>query len=651
MRRIHSVMLLVLAFSMVFYACGGGEKDSADQGGSASNIVAKDMATIAEQGGYGFEDLATELGYVTYEMKPEEQIYFGDPRAKKGGLFRHITSRFPATMRIEGQNANYVENNTISGLCYEGLISTHPLTLEFIPVLASHWKVSDDKMKFWFRINPDARWSDGQPVVAADVVATWDLHMDETILSPSDQLVYGKYERPVAESKYLVSVVCQQLSWRNLLYFGGMALMPAHYLNKVDGSEYLKEYQYKMMPGTGAYEIKEDDIINQESFTFTRRTDYWAKDDPMNKYSANFDRIKFSVVKDNNALMFEKFKKNESDFYTVSAAREWVEDCEVDSLDQGETSWPYAIKKGWIQKRKIYSEKPAGTSGFAFNMRKWPFNDKRVRMAFTYLYNREKMNTEMYYNEYSMMNSLYSGSVYENPKNEKVFYSPEKAVKLLKEAGYTTRNADGWLVHEEGHVLRFELAIQKGLDYMVTPVQQMMKDYGIDMQIKYIDGNANWKNLMERNFTIYMQAWGGLVFPNPETSLKSELADENNTNNIGGFKNDRVDELCDEYDVTFDQARRVEIIREIDGIYSDIHPAAWGIARNYQRVLYWDKFGYPEYMVGRYTGDYRSAFTLWWFEPGKEAALKKAMANDEDLPVGEMNVMFWPEYLEASNNQ
>ncbi len=637
MKRNQIFVLLILVVSLMFWSCGGGEKKVADTSGVDNSAAAKDLATPAEDGGYGFEKLAKDLGYVTYKIKPEEQIFFGDPRAKKGGLFRHITTRFPATMRTEGQNANYIENSTIAGLCYEGLVTTHPVTLEFIPSLASHWKISDDKMKFWFRINPDARWSDGREVIADDVVATWDLHMDETILSPSDQLVYGKFERPVAESKYIVSVVCKDLSWRNFLYFGGMSVLPSFYLNQVDGSEYLKEYQFKMLPGTGPYEIKEKDIINQESFTLTRRPDYWAKDDPANKYSSNFDKIKFIVVKDNNALIFEKFKKGESDFYTIAAAREWIEETNFE-----------AVQKGWVQKHKVYSEKPAGTSGYAFNMRKWPFNDKRVRMAFAYLYNREKMNEEMYYNEYSMMNSLYSGSVYENPNNEKVVYSPEKAVKLLKEAGYTTRNEDGWLVNEDGRILRFELAIQKGLDYMVTPVQQMMKEYGIDMQIKYIDGNANWKNLMERNFTIYMQSWGGLVFPNPETSLKSSLADENNTNNISGFKSDRVDELLTEYDITFDQAHRVEIIREIDSIYSDIHPAAWGIARNYQRIAYWNKFGYPEYMVTRYGGDYRSVFSLWWYEPEKEAALKEAMANNTSLPIGEIDVKFWPEYLKAT---
>ena len=639
MKRTQVLWLVLALMAMIVISCGSGETAGVQTTG-AVGIAAKDIETPAEDGGYGFEEIAEELGYQTYVVKEDEAIFFGDPRAVKGGTLHHITPRFPATLRIEGQHSNYVENNTIGSLCYEGLLNVHPLTLEFMPLLASHWKISDDKMKFWFRINPDARWSDGMPVVAEDVVATWDLHMDETILSPSDQLVYGKYNRPVAESKYIVSVECQQLSWRNLLYFGAsMYVHPHHILKDLDGTDYLKEYQYKLMPGTGPYTIQEDDIINQESFILTRRDDYWAKDDITSKYKANFDKIKFIVVKDNTTLEFEKFKKGEADFFTVLQARMWVEECDFES-----------VQKGWVQKRKVYSEKPAGTSGYAFNMRKWPFNDKRLRYAFTYLYNREKMNEEMYYNEYSMMNSLYSGSVYENPDNEKIVYNPDKAVQLLNEAGYIKRNSDGWLVHHEtGQVLSFEIAIQKGHEYMVTPVQQMLKEYGIEMKIKFMDGNAMWKNLMERNYTVYMQSWGGLVFPNPETALHSSLADEANNNNITGFKSERVDELLDEYDVTFDQARRVEIIREIDGIYSDVHPAAWGIARNYTRLLYWDKFGYPDYMVSRYTGDYRSIFTYWWIDPEKEKILEEAKANDTSLPVGEVDVKYWPEYLKKTS--
>ncbi len=140
MKRVQIVFLMLLTLSLVLWSCGGGEKQTADNSATESSITNKDVTTPAEDGGYGFENLAEDLGYQTYVIPPEEEIYFGDPRAKKGGTFRHITTRFPATMRTEGQNANYVENSTISGLCYEGLITTHPLTLEFMPSLASHWR-------------------------------------------------------------------------------------------------------------------------------------------------------------------------------------------------------------------------------------------------------------------------------------------------------------------------------------------------------------------------------------------------------------------------------------------------------------------------------------------------------------------------------
>ena len=597
------------------------------------------MLTSAENGGYGFEEIAESLGYETYVWSEKDGTFFGDPNAVKGGTLQYIHSSFPRTMRIIGQNSSQMINSRIiERLCYEALLGQHPATLEFVPGLATHWYISDDKLTFKYRINPDARWADGKPIVAEDIVATWDLRMDETILMPSEQLSFGKFERPVAESKYIVSVKAKTVNWRNFLYFSGMAILPNHILKDLDGTAYLEEYAFSMVTNSGPYAIPEDKIRNQESFILERRDDYWAADDPFSKHMYNFDKIKVSIVKDNTALEYEKFKKGEQDFYTVNQARRWVEETDYESINMG-----------WVQKQRVFSERPAGTSGYFFNMRTWPFDDKRIRYAFTYLYDRIKMNREMYYNEYGYMNSMYAGSVYENPNNNPFLPDPEKAVALLSQAGYSQRNEEGWLVHNEtGRVLSFELSLPKSYEYMATPVQQMLKEYGMDMQIKFVDYNTMIKNVNERNFQVAMLAYGGLIYPNPETSLKSELADQNDNNNVWGFKSDRVDELLPEYDTCFDQERRIEIVREIDGIFSDVHPTAFSIVRNYQRILYWDKFGFPEWMFTRFQGDYWDMFRYWWMDDKKAERLKNAKDSGKKLPQAEMDMMFWPNYLKAN---
>ena len=173
-------------------------------------------------------------------------------------------------------------------------------------------------------------------------------------------------------------------------------------------------------------------------------------------------------------------------------------------------------------------------------------------------------------------------------------------------------------------------------------MQQILKEYGIDMQIKFVDPTTRWKNLMDRNFTIDFQGWGGLVYPNPETSFKSSLADQKNNNNVSGLKSERLDELLPIYDTEFDHARRVEIIQEIDGIVSDIHPAAWGLSREPPaRLLYWDKFGYPDYMLTKYGGRFEDILYHWWFDTEKDKALQNAMKNNGSLPLGETEHTFW----------
>jgi microcin C transport system substrate-binding protein len=602
-----------------------------------------DPSVSAEGGGNGFEKIAASLGYQTQSFKGDDIKFFGDEKAVKGGLLHDVATRFPATMRLFGKEANYLENYWLKILCYEPLLERHPLTWEStVPRLASHWKISEDKMKFWFRINPDARWSDGRRVTSEDVVATWYLRMDETILDPSQQVMFDKFEEPIAESMYIVSVVTKENKWENFATFASdMHILPAYYVDQVDGSEYLEKYQFSMMPNTGPYILKNEDIVNQESYKITRRDDFWAKDHLQNRYRFNFDLISWFVIKDNASLPFEKFKKGEFDYFEVARSARWVEDCVPEKMN--------AIDKGWMKKHRIFSDIPSGTSGYGFNMRKFPFNDKNIRYAFGYLYDREEMNKKMYYNEYEMMHSWFSGTMYENFDNPKFLFNADSAIYYLKLAGFEKKNKDGILINKEGTPLRFTITIQKTSAYMVTPVQNKLKQYGVDMQIVNMDGTTEWKNRQERNFDIYLHNFTGSVHPSIEQWFRSDLADMNDNNNFFGFKNDRVDQLIKDYNSEFDLDKRIKIGKEIDYIVCETQPVAFGIKRLYRRFLYWDKFGYPEYMVDRFVGNRESIFFLWWFDPEKEARLEKAMANDTLLPVGDVDIKFWTNWKNNNN--
>ena len=639
-------LVLILAS---FIAVGCGKKEGGpEEAGTIKNTWKKvdlppgaDPSVADSMGGEGFEKIAEGLGFQTYTpIKSDTQLLIYP--VYKGGEIKNTISRFPLSFRpfFYGPSANFTENSHMSSLVYENLLGIHPVTLDFVPQLASHWKISDDQMTFTFRINPDARWADGKRVTAQDVVATFKLIMDESIQSPSLQQSYKRYSVPVALSPYIVQVTCTERNWRNFMSFAAsLTILQADEIGNLTGREFVDKFQFTMPIGSGPYIILPEDIEKQQSYSFTRRPDWWQAESLFTKSSCNFDKITFIVVVDNPTLEYEKFKKGEVDYfsYTSLTTDKWI----------GDTAFP-AIKNNWIQRYRVFTDGPAGTWGYFFNLRKPPFNDIKVRKAISYLLDRKSIISKLLFNEYVPVDSWEGNSVYEFPGNEKVQYDPERAAALLAEAGWKTRNADGILV-KNGQPFVIELPIIKILEQFVTPFKETAREAGIDVQIKYVDGNTLSENMMERNFSMSIGNYGGLVFPNPESSLDGDLADKKQTNNITGFKDAYVDQLIDQYAVTFNQADRIKIIQKIDSIVCERRLVALWWTPKGIRVANWNKFGMPPGILGKVTqvGDQDlPIITGWWIDPEKESALKEAMKSNSAVK-GSNNVIenkFWKTY-------
>ncbi len=122
------------------------------------------------------------------------------------------------------------------------------------------------------------------------------------------------------------------------------------------------------------------------------------------------------------------------------------------------------------------------------------------------------------------------------------------------------------------------------------------------------------------------------------------LADVNNTNNITGFKNARVDQLDEAYDKMFDVKQRIRAIQEIDGILANDYQYILEWYDPAIRIAYWNKFGTPPGYFLR-TGDAFTTVPMWWVDPDKDAALQKALRDPSvKLDVGPSEDHYWDEY-------
>lgn len=430
--------LLVIIISSIVFSCGDNRKEKRNLNTQPVSIKkfdtppGADPSVSAEDGGEGFtgEGWETNTDYNT----------IGNPEAIKGGEIILSIPDFPATLRTVGKESNSYFNSAAASMMYESLLSLDPITEDFMPLLATHWKISEDKKEFTFRINPNARWADGKPVTSEDVIATWKLLVDPGILEAYTNILYQTYEEPVALSKYIVSVKTKHLNWRQFLYFAAsMQILPAHYISGLKGGEYIEKYQFEFIPGSGPYLIQKEDIQKGQHIIIRRRSDYWAANERWNTGLNNFDLVRFEIVKDPN-LEFEKFKKGDIDVVDLSGitrVKYWKELADND-----------LVKRGLIQRKMIFNEQPAGTRGLCFNMRRPPFDDIRIRKAFAYLFDREKFKERLYDNMIGLLDSYYENSPYQNPDNIKIRYNYDEAVKLLSEAGWTQKNSDGYLVKD-----------------------------------------------------------------------------------------------------------------------------------------------------------------------------------------------------------
>ncbi|MBW7909272.1 MAG: ABC transporter substrate-binding protein [Kiritimatiellae bacterium] len=518
------------------------------------------------------------------------------------------------------RSLNYLLDSSVSsadvfGSLFDTLLGMNPLTFEFEPGIAERWSVSDDKRVITVWLDPKATWSDGQPIVADDVLWTWQTILDPKNLTGPHKVDLERFEVPEVLGERQIRFVAKEAHWKNLLTVAGLNILPKHAMASLD----FNKINFEFPVVSGPYRLAE---LKEGRFSrLERRSDWWQRGYPRNEGLNNFDSIRFMYFQERDNA-FDAFKKGTVDFFAVYTAHQWATQTSGDRFD-----------RNWIVKQKVQNYNPVGFQGFAMNMRRAPFDDVRVRKALALLLNREKMNHTLMYDQYflhrSYFEDLYSP---EHPcPNPTVPFDKEAARALLAEAGWKANPATG-LLEKDGKPFRFTFLTRDATtDRFLVIYKEDMKDVGIEMDLVQKDWSAWMKDMDEFNFDMTWAAWGGSIWRDPEYQWSSRQADQVAGQNITGFKNERVDELIAQQRTEFNLERRNEIMREIDGILMKEFPyiLLWNI--NYTRLLYWNKFGMPVTVLGKY-GDERAAYGLWWYDADSADDLSGAMSEGRPLP-------------------
>ncbi len=536
------------------------------------------------------------------------------PYAEKGGTLRFAASQPPKSFNY------YIDNNTyvqlLFSMMYESLLSTDPLTTEFVPRLASRWTISDDLLTFTFQIDPAATWSDGHPVSAADVKWTFDSIMDPKNATGAFKVMLGEFDSPEVVDSKTIRFTARTTHWRNLLALGTFEIMPEHAFK---GQDFAK-LDLANAVVSGPYTM--DLVKEQISTRMRRRSEWWAAGRKSNLNTMNFDYVVFKYFS-NQENAFEAFKKGEVDVYAVYTARLWSNETVGEKFH-----------KNWIVKQRIRNHDPIGFQGYALNSRRFPFDDLRVRKAFAHLVDRQTMNRTMMFDAYFLQRSYYE-DLYDkdhpclNPFFE---FNIEKAKLLLREAGYVMNPQTG-ILEKNGRELAFEfLTRDSSADKFLILVDNALKEVGIKMKLVRKDFAAWMRDVDAFNFNATWAPWSASLFRDPEQTWHSKEVDRPSSNNLPGFKDERVDALIERQKTIFSMAERNQICREIDAILTEAVPYVllWNI--DSVRLLYWNKLGVPPTVLAKFS-DERSLIGYWWYDRESAAELKAAMRSGAVLPL------------------
>lgn len=495
-------------------------------------------------------------------------------------------------------------------------------------LIAESVTVAPDKSWVSYKIRPSAKFQDGKPITADDVIFSFD------ILKQKGHPFYRSYYKDVAKAEKL-GLLEVRFSFKEKgntelpMIMGQLPVLSKAFWKGRDFSATI----LSPIVGSGPYKITE--VVPGRTVVYSLDKNWWGKDLPAAKGRYNFQTLRYDYYRDTTVAL-EAFLAGQVDFRAENIAKNWA------------TAYTTpAVKQGLIKLQEIKNELPSGMQGFVFNLRKPMFQDVRVRRAIDLAFDFEWTNKNVAFGAYKRTASYFENSemaahglpskeelavlepyrgkvpdevfskAYEPPKTDGSGNNREnlrKAAALLKDAGWVLK--DGFLVNGKGEPFVFEIVDQSPIfERWIQPFVRNLERLGIKASLRVVDSSQYQSMLDDFNFDMIAHVFPQSLSPGNEQRdyWSSGKADLKGSKNLIGIKDPVVDNLVEKIVHAKDRSELVTLCKALDRVllWGDYVVPHW--YTGVYRVAYWDKFGQPS-VSPKYGLDFIDG---WWIDPGK----------------------------------
>jgi peptide/nickel transport system substrate-binding protein len=554
------------------------------------------------------------------------RLPYANPNAPKGGrLVQGVLGTFDSLnpLIVKGIAPPAIRNYVVESLMARGY--DEPFTL--YGLIARGVETDAERSYVTFHLDPAAKFSDGAPVTAEDVIFSWQLLRDKG--RPNHRTYYAKVAKAEAIGEQAVRFDLSGSDDRELaLILGLMPVLAKHAVNP----ETFEETSFQAPLGTGPYLVAEVDP--GKSVTLKRNPNYWGRDLSINRGLWNFDEIRLDYYREANSHL-EAFKRGLYDFRNELDPGRW------------QTAYDFpALREGRVLKEALPTGVPKASSYYVFNTRRAVFSDVRVREAILLLFDFEWINHGYFFDLYRRSASYFDDSELSShgrpaDQREKALLAPfanavradvldgawsppvsdgsgrdratlKRALALLAASGYELRGTE-LVERRSGRPLTFEILVKaRDEERLALLFSQSLKRAGIAARVRMVDAVQYEGRRLTYDFDMIEYRWDQSLSPGNEQAFYwgSAAADQPGTRNYMGVKSAAVDAMIAALLKAEGRADFVAAVRALDRVLISgfyviplFYPPAQWIAR-------WTTVGRPAT-----TSLYGYLPETWWREP------------------------------------